>query len=159
MIPSFPTSSITLFEADTTSVSSDLSIVSFVRMSLSQFAQTMPTQTQTQFPDNADEPEENYIHGIEGDFVTRMQFWLNASPGCMTYNIQLAAIFEAGACINMNKLDKEPAKFNEMAIKYKETVESLRASSVISAKEAQIMQSLMQQKKKNKQILLKLRGG
>ena len=155
MLTSLPTS-ITLHDVDTTSVSSELSTVSSAMMSSSQFAQSMPTPP-TQFSEDS-EPDENYVHGIEGDFVTRTQFWLNASPGCMAYNIQLAAVFEAGACINMNKLEKEPAKFKEMAIKYKESVEALRSASVITPKEFQVMQSLMHQKKKNKQITVEVKG-
>ena len=74
----------------------------------------------------AEEPcEDNYVTGTDADFLTRAVYWMSVCPGTTVYHIQLAAIFEAGACINTNLLEKEPQKLKEMATKYKEVCISL----------------------------------
>ena len=67
---------------------------------------------------------------------------MDASPGTQTYHIQLAAIFEAGACINTNHLDKEPSRCKEMAIKFKETCTALKENAVITSCEYESMKEL-----------------
>ena len=57
------------------------------------YHQTLDTQmSQTQDADN-------YVEGLEGDYTTRLRFWIDKTPGVSTYAVQLTAIFEAGACV------------------------------------------------------------
>ena len=50
-----------------------------------------------------------------------MKLWSKAPH--QLFPIQLAMTCEAGSTVNKNKLEKEPARFKEMATKHKEVVE------------------------------------
>ena len=130
----------------------DVSILSaLTTMTSSQLAQSMPTPLDTQ-------DEEDYVHGIDGDFSTRCRFWMDASPGTQTYHIQLAAIFEAGACINTNHLEKEAGRFKEMAIKFKETCTALKENAVITSREYESMKELKGTTNKGKKYTFEVDG-
>ena len=104
-------------------------------MTSSQFHQTMPTQM-------TQESEDNYVEGIDGDFNTRLRFWIDKSPGVSTYSIQLCCIFEAGATINLNDLEKEPAKLKEMVLKYESVVKSIGREGILLPSEVNNLKKL-----------------
>ena len=110
-------------------------------MTSSQFHQTMPTQTQE---------DDNYVEGIDGDFTTRLRYWIDKSPGVSTYNIQLCAIFEAGATINLNDLDKTPKKLKEMALKYEAVVKSIGRDGILLPSEVNKLKVLKHATKNKK---------
>ena len=113
-------------------------------MTSSQFAQTMPTQLD-------DEPqEENYVACVDGDFTTRLRWWIDASPGVTTYHIQMCIVCEAGACINTNNLDKEPAKLKEMALKYQSVAKDVAREGIILPSEFEALKMLKHATRKKK---------
>ena len=106
-----------------------------------QFHQTMPSQTQE---------EDNYVEGIDGDFNTRLRYWIDKSPGVSTYSIQLCAIFEAGSTINLNDLDKNPVRFKEMVLKYESVVKAIGRDGIMLPSEVNKLKKLKHATKKKK---------
>ena len=114
-------------------------------MTSSQFAQTFDPSQEEQ-----EDCGENYVAGVDGDFNTRLRWWIDASPGTTTYHIQLCCVFEAGACINTNSLEKEPQKRKEMAIKYSEVCKSIAKDGIILPSEIAQLKTLKHATKKVK---------
>ena len=112
-------------------------------MTSSQFHQTMASQTQTQ-------EDDNYVKAIDGNFTTRLRFWIDKSPGVSTYQIQLCAIFEAGSTINLNDLEKEPVKLKEMVTKYESVVKSIGREGILLPSEVNNLKTLKHASKKKK---------
>ena len=108
------------------------------------FHQTMDTQTQE---------ADNYIEGLEGDYITRLRFWIEKTPGVSTYAVQLTAIFEAGSCINTNMLEKTPEKFKEMALKYTDVCKKIGLNGILLPSEVMKMKILKHATKKQKKKL------
>ena len=98
------------------------------------FHQTMASQPSQE--------ADNYVEGLDGDYHTRLRFWIDKSPGVSTYSVQLSAIFEAGACINTNKLEKEPEKLKEMALKYQTVVKKIGLDGILLPSEVNTMKIL-----------------
>ena len=104
---------------------------------------------------------DNYVEGLDGDYHTRLRFWIDKSPGVSTYSVQLSAIFEAGACINTNKLEKEPEKLKEMALKYQTVVKKIGLDGILLPSEVNTMKILKhatKQKKKGKPDAIEVPG-
>ena len=91
------------------------------------YHQTLDSQTQEGETQDVD----NYVEGLDGDYHTRLRFWVDKTPGVTTYAVQLTAIFEAGACINTNKLEKEAGKLKEMALKYEAVVKKIGRDGIL----------------------------
>ena len=121
-----------------------------------------PTLYQPSPPDSDDElPEENhvenYVASTGESFADRMKHWLPTVEDI--YPVQLAAVFKAGECINLNLLEKEPKRLLEVALKYKATVESLRLKGVISLGEMEKMKVLKHGSKDNKDVDIEVISG
>ena len=122
-----------------------------INMTSSQFHQTMPSPSQ--------ESEDNYVEGIDGDFSTRLRFWIDKSPGVSTYSIQLCCIFEAGSVINLNELDKTPSKLKEMVLKYESVVKTIGHEGILLPSEVAKLKKLKHaSSKKKKEDVVELDG-
>ena len=119
------------------------------------FHQTLDSQPSQGTQMDAD----NYVEGLDGDFHTRLRFWIEKTPGVSTYAVQLAAIFEAGACINTNMLEKTPEKLKEMATKYQAVVKKIGLDGILLPSETMKMKMLKHATaKKKKQDVVEVEG-
>ena len=96
---------------------------------------TQPSQG-TQLASGCDEePEDNCVVACGGKFIQRLKFW---SETCKDlHQMQIAAVFCAGATINNNFLTKEKELLLEMATKHKSVAEEMVSANIISLNDAE----------------------
>ena len=101
----------------------------------------------SEISDITDNSTEDYC-ATGGHFYERMKYWMGSFY--RLYHVQHAIIFKAGETINTNKLDKDGARFTEIATKYKEVSEHMRLNNLITASELEQLKTLKYQQKSDK---------